>query len=59
MYLPHVLITTNGVGLPLAKVRARCVRAHETGDKFTSRHGPKGLINVISTQEDLPRMTIS
>lgn len=50
----QVLITTNGDGLPLAKVRVRCVRAPEIGDKFSSRHGQKGLIGMTFTQENLP-----
>ncbi|XP_074364793.1 DNA-directed RNA polymerase II subunit RPB2-like [Apium graveolens] len=50
----RVMITTNTDGLALARVRVRSVRVPEVGDKFSSRHGQKGLIGMTLTQEELP-----
>jgi len=50
----QVIVTCNETDSYLFKVRYVQCRRPELGDKFSSRHGQKGVIGMIYRQEDLP-----
>ena len=53
-YVDKVMLSTNEKDLPLIKVLLRQTRRPELGDKFSSRHGQKGVCGIIVKQEDMP-----
>jgi len=53
-YVDRVLLTSNDHDHFLIKVLMRSTRRPEIGDKFSSRHGQKGVCGIIVQQEDLP-----
>merc|ERR1719253_1977307 len=52
--IDRVVCYQNQDDLTSYKVMLRQVRRPELGDKFSSRHGQKGVVGLIVPQEDMP-----
>ena len=53
-YVDKVMLTSNESDTTILKIQTRQTRRPEIGDKFSSRHGQKGVTGIIVKQEDLP-----
>ena len=54
VYIDKNYLERNGDGYNFAKVRLRTLRQPVIGDKFSSRHGQKGTIGNIISEENMP-----
>jgi DNA-directed RNA polymerase III subunit RPC2 len=53
-FVDRVIITSTPEEPYLIKMIQRQTRVPEVGDKFSSRHGQKGVVGLIVPQEDMP-----
>lgn len=54
-YIDKILVTKmENDSTTVVKVQTRQTRRPEIGDKFSSRHGQKGVVGIIANQVDMP-----
>lgn len=53
-YIDKVMLSVTESESTLIKVLTRQTRRPEVGDKFSSRHGQKGVVGIIAEQVDMP-----
>lgn len=53
-YVDKVMLSSTEAEHRLVKIQTRQTRIPEVGDKFSSRHGQKGVVGLIAPQKDLP-----
>ncbi|KAL2265476.1 hypothetical protein VTJ83DRAFT_6576 [Remersonia thermophila] len=53
-YIDKVMVSNTERNTAIIKVQTRQTRRPELGDKFSSRHGQKGVVGIIVEQEDMP-----
>ncbi|KAL3417661.1 DNA-directed RNA polymerase iii polypeptide [Phlyctema vagabunda] len=53
-YVDKIMISQTESDARVIKVQTRQTRRPELGDKFSSRHGQKGVVGIIVNQEDMP-----
>jgi len=54
VYVDRIIMTSNSEESCLVKMITRQTRVPEIGDKFSSRHGQKGVVGLIVPQVDMP-----
>ena len=53
-YIDKCMISSSDADSRIVKIRTRQTRRPEIGDKFSSRHGQKGVVGLVAEQADLP-----
>jgi DNA-directed RNA polymerase III subunit RPC2 len=53
-YVDKIMVSQTENEAMVIKVQTRQTRRPELGDKFSSRHGQKGVVGIIVNQEDMP-----
>ncbi|KAF2397181.1 DNA-directed RNA polymerase III polypeptide [Trichodelitschia bisporula] len=53
-YIDKVMLTATETDVTMVKILTRQTRRPELGDKFSSRHGQKGVVGLIAEQADMP-----
>ncbi|KAJ6028202.1 DNA-directed RNA polymerase III subunit RPC2 [Penicillium herquei] len=53
-YIDKVMVSATEGETQLLKILTRQTRRPEVGDKFSSRHGQKGVVGIIADQTDMP-----
>ena len=53
-HISQVMLSVTETDSALLKIQTRQTRRPEVGDKFSSRHGQKGVVGLIAEQVDLP-----
>lgn len=54
VYIDKVMLSATEADTTILKIQTRQTRRPELGDKFSSRHGQKGVVGIIAEQEDMP-----
>ncbi len=53
-FVDKVMVTQTVGGVKICKVKVRSELIPQTGDKFCSNHGQKGVIGAVINEEDMP-----
>jgi len=53
-FIDKIMLSQDRSETTVIKIQTRQTRRPELGDKFSSRHGQKGVVGIIVSQEDMP-----